>query len=51
MSDIRKKIERSSLGTKNAKTARRTISATAASKVVARATRMGQQKPAKNSGG
>lgn len=51
MSDIEQKIERSSLGTKNARAARRTISPADASKIVAMAAALAQSTAPKNSGG
>lgn len=51
MSDISQKIERSSLGTPNAKAARRTVSEAAASKIVTMAASMSQPDAPKNSGG
>lgn len=51
MTDIRQKVERSSLGTKQARAARRTVSTTAASKVVARAASLPTPVRAKKSGG
>ena len=50
-SDIHTKVERSSLGTKSAKAARRTIPATTALKVVARAAHMSPTIRRKKSGG
>lgn len=46
MSDIRKQVERSSLGTANARAARQSISTEAASKVVARAAALTKQSSA-----
>jgi len=51
MTDIRQQVERSSLGTKQARAARRTVSTAAASKVVARAANMPRPARAKKSGG
>lgn len=51
MSDIERKIERSSLGTKNARAARRTVSPADAARVVSQAAAMSKRASQKKTGG